>query len=400
MIINEYAFKWRRAESTQICYYQTKKSPLPFIIVCSNDPLRTANDYIIYKVNTTQFETEYKANRQAQMNYDDSFDEGLRTLYIGVFKRDVAVIKSLAHKYPWLIKIFNIASKPQLYKTLVDKMSMKLIEFQTVFGEIDQTSMEESGVKFHNTFVLFPDSMREDRRKSNIAMLEKADVVLNKAGFGYLLEEGRILFKPLTRKVAGLYYAGPPSEIWIDSAIKWDKWAFRTIIHELGHKLEQEFFTKTDLAKVVQQYSGAFYAKNSKVPARAVDPLITTRGTTIEYLGRKRKYKENSPYQVTHIPGDPRPKTTEISKVRLTSTKSPFYIFGSPSAFANEEWKVEGQKQERPDFIKSDSWFPTEYSKTNPSEWFCDLFSYHLLGLTEGEPKEWLDSFLDTYRKH
>lgn len=397
MQINEYAFRWRRNSGKAQSYYSSKKAGFPYMVITASTNLTDESaSFILYKVNAKQLLIDWQTNQKNQRSGGD-YDPKLAKLST-LLVRNEGGIEEFAQLYPWYVKDFKLENRAKLFEILVTKMHMRESEFSATFGDVQEQTRQETLDQFHNAYIMFPDTMRDARRKQMMSFLESVDSYLEPHGLGYLLEEGRIAFRPITRRAWGLYYPGVKSEIIISPTIPFGHEAIRTIIHELGHKLQYEFIVTTDMASVMDQFRAA-HRTGDKVPEKSIPPeiwkAINTLGTTIEYVGTKKKWKANSPYKITSLP------SRANHKVKLISINNPnFWLSGPPEFLGSTNYIVNGQKQEDPTELASvSSWFPTAYSRKEPWEWFCECFSYYLMGKLEGPPAEWMNNFLSKYRQ-
>lgn len=288
------------------------------------------------------------------------------------------------------IKITKFNNVAELSKMLVVKTSLSPHIIEKLTGVHVDDSVSASHFAGQSELV-FPDTLRQAKIDEITALVSAANKILENNGIG-IITKCKMFVAPITGNTIGMYYP-QTKQIKIDPSARATKQALHTLLHEYGHKWFFEHLSKETINEVKLKFGEVYRETNFRIvsPEKAhqiAQNLTNIKvalsnvkvGDTVEYLGRKKKLKQLSPYTVTEF-------TPE--KLQLTSHASQFVKFsGSPSQFVNADFAVNGVKIETPKTPDGGNtppdidlgWFPSQYSKTNYEEWYAEIFAFVLEG--------------------
>lgn len=284
-------------------------------------------------------------------------------------------------------------NKHHLFDLLVKKFGMGEQAFAKYFWPIDQ-HIVLADAKHEDTNIFFPSNLKEVRRIVLLHLIRRVDRYLSRKGFGYLIKKGKINFLKISSSKTLGYYDYVSRELRVDPASDNNDRVARTIAHELAHKLWYEYMSKDDHVKIDQQ----FWRLKSfgKTYKHDIGDVTFAVGQRLGYVGRKRTFKQNSPYMITKV-------ETVGGKLKIYATsKNNEYskIAGVPENFVNGNWVLDGKIIYKPEGVnKTDGWFVTAYAMTKTEEFFAELFAFYMLDLLHGEPFKWMEEILSPYRK-
>jgi len=232
-----------------------------------------------------------------------------------------------------------------------------------------------------------------------------------------------------SRRAAGLYYSNS-KELVIDPRHDTDRFFIRVIIHEIGHKIDYEYFSSKDRKALEEVYSQAKKSngKNAKIRkdeefkrhmVRSADYTVFKKAlfssikntNDIKFYWNKSKNKKyglskgeemvrdvldmssgrqilsfgkegarNKPFGIVVTSdgsGDYMGKSHEmLTKGFVTMTYK-----GRPTTLQKlRRILTPKTKRRNGDFIYDDSWFVTEYARTNVREFWAEMFASVLMG--------------------
>ncbi len=255
--------------------------------------------------------------------------------------------------------------------------------YKHFFGDIpeqNEIDTSEHTEKFNGATLIFPEKMRESRRKNLLEMLQEVYDHLNSVGLSKLFDCD-IRFVDVGLKYVGLYFPGT-KDIRIKPNANNSKQVVFTVIHEFGHKLYFEYLTPKELTEIKEKFkelvnSGQRIIAEIGFSKKAV--LNLEPGNILIYGGKNKKYKQISRFEVVSIIGD---------KVKIKPENENYFSLSGPLfAFVPPEWNLESEKIPSTDSSDtklkydtiSDSWFPTAYSMKNVEEWWAENFAFFVL---------------------
>lgn len=306
-------------------------------------------------------------------------------------------VRSIGQHLP--AKIVELNGRARIYKYLTTDLGLPEQVYLDTFGTPPEMG-EDEFVQFHNARLFVPDTMKPASVKAANDVLEEVYKRLDAAGeievFG-----GDIRFIKLPHNVAG-QYSLTNDNIVVNQNIKGaDSDALYTLMHEYGHKkmhtsMERDAVKAVDAKYLELLQSGETHMEDIDY-ASAVHHAMSQfeAGQKLHYRGRKKNYARNPDYVIKSI------DSNRMSANLAYAADPNRVIVEYPLALLLDprKWEAEGMDltppQRKPlNKTKSDSWFPTEYSKTNPSEWWAEMYAFYTLGNLSGEPAAWMQSML------
>jgi hypothetical protein len=246
-----------------------------------------------------------------------------------------------------------------------------------IYDGINAISTDENHAGFDIIYEVDITQRKKDEIKKLLSEVER---YLRRVKLDKKLLYGKIIVsKTIRGTVLGLYYSHDDT-IKLKSNVKADKNAIHTIIHELGHRHWFKILNQIQRDNIQAMYRDLKQNKDRKSPVSNIDLIYKdfikdlSIGDTVTYTGRKKKFKNFSPYTITKIDGD----TIKIASVELPQAT----LEGKLPAFRN--WKFNGKELKvdysSRDDIFLDDYFTSEYSKTNEKEFYAELFAYYVFG--------------------
>ncbi len=373
-----------------------------------------SNAIIVLKINSSKFKPLRYARyneigkEASNLNLIDVYNNLIRFLDRPKLLADESNFKmftSAMEKYSsalekdGVFKIYKFSNSTDLLKSLVTELKIQPEAIKRAFDLDVKEQQDLPWKKIGKTEIVVPDNMRKNRISDIEKLVYVSNGILKDAGLEKLTDV-KMLIVPIGGKAIGHYY--PESKlIKIDPSAKATKYGVKTILHEYGHKLFYEFLNSQQQKDISEKFIDVYSNKSPtqqniknilQVSSSIKDLMKDVHpGNQIEYIGRKKKFKENSPYTVEEI-GE--------NNLKLKSINNPWYtLSGALHSFINNGFSTNG-KNLSIDIPESEEkinpgWFPTEYSKTNYHEWFSEIFAYVLLGLVkEKEVVNFVKSFL------
>ena len=276
-------------------------------------------------------------------------------------------------------------------------LRLPVVVYRQFFGEPPKLAKKDTQ-KFHNAQVFFPETARASTRKAMAEVLELVYQNLKGAGFEFLFH-GDIRFVPLGGKQMG-NYSVQGQDIRVSPRVKASKKVLFNLIHEYGHKLWYEYVSEETKKVVKSKYiellrSRIRHRKDTKQQDERERLMKQFRpGMTIEYMGRKERFKKYKFFKITKITGD------KFEAVATRGISRPVMAGSLLLLFKPRRWRVVDHETEFPSEptqlydLESEQWFPTKYSEKDHEEWLSELFTFHVLGNLQGEPEEWMRQIL------
>lgn len=193
-------------------------------------------------------------------------------------------------------------------------------------------------------------------------VVDEAARILDEAGFGYLCY-GDVYVTQTVAKSARIlaFYVGSDDMMYVRANLKGvEGAALHTILHEIGHRLDNKFTSPTIRANV-----GMLFRSYK----RAVKDLPEVVGGAEPKLGDEFVYK-NEKFHVTKIDG-------YRNHVHLTHHEEP----GVRISMSLDTWRLRHGGREQ----RGVGPFPTHYSATSASEFFAEMFSFLLTNSLSAE---------------
>jgi hypothetical protein len=308
---------------------------------------------------------------------------------------------SIFQKYPEYFKTVTINGREKLFRYLTTDLKMPQNQFEKFFGVFSGELSNEHTERFHNAILIFPESMRESRRKTLLSVLERTYQHLEHAGMARVFG-GKI--RCITKSGAAGVYIPATQTMSVTPIDANEDSMVATLIHEYAHKFWYEIMTPAQRDAVRTKYKELYNeriralvnfdrvaAQKKSDIAASVNTDLLKLGTIVVYAGKSSKAaKRGERFVVNKV--FPR----EICIARESDPNRTVF-YGKPESFLyNSRWEVEGNgKVEKQvamggDYnLESDAWFPTKYSTTDEEEWWADCFMLFILGHLHGEPEKW-----------
>lgn len=295
-------------------------------------------------------------------------------------------------------KIVELNGRPRIYKYLTTDLGLPAQVFQNTLGELPEMD-EGDFTQFHNARLIVPDTMKPANIKAATATLEAVYQRLDQAGeidvFG-----GDIRFVKLPTYTAGQYNVTNRDILVNQKLSNVNMSSLYTLLHEYGHKKMYELMTPEAVKELQQKYSellgsGEQWSEDVDYASAVMDAASQFQaGQHLTYIGRKRAYKRDPNYVIKSITPDLYANLTHADDTDRVVVKYPMI-----NLLDSKKWKADGIDLTPParkakEKMKSDDWFPTEYSQTNPQEWWAELYAFYTLGNLSGEPAAWMRSML------
>ena len=300
-------------------------------------------------------------------------------------------------KFPEIFKISELRGPAQIFKFITTDLRLPLIIYRQFFGEPPQLGKKDTQ-RFYNSQVFFPETARASTRKVMLEVLELVHQHLKEAGFEFLFN-GDIRFVSLGGKQLA-HYAVKGKDIRVNPRVKASKDVLYSLIHEYGHKFWYEHMSdearKTAKGKYIKLFRSRVRHQKDAREQDEKERLMKQFevGMTIEYMGRKKQFKEPKFFKITKIMGN------EFEAVATKGVRRPIIGGSLALLFKPRRWKVIDHDTEfpseptQPYDLESEQWFPTKYSQSDHEEWFSELFTFHVFGNLQGEPEEWMRQIL------
>jgi len=306
-------------------------------------------------------------------------------------------VRSIGKHLP--AKIAELNGRARIFKYLTTDLGLPEQVYLNTFGE--RPEMDDGDfVQFHNARLFVPDTMRPANVKAATEVLEAVYQHLNNAGevevFG-----GDIRFIKLPHNIGGQYSLTNDNIVVNQNMKGANADALYTLMHEYGHKKMHTSLERDTVKEIETKYrdllrSGESHMEDIDYATAMHDAMSQFEvGQKLHYRGRKKDYARVPDYVIKSI--DPNRMSANLAfavdpdRVRV---EYPLSLLLDP-----RKWESEGMDltppQRKPLYkAKSDAWFPTEYSKTNSSEWWAELYAFYTLGNLSGEPAEWMRGML------
>jgi len=298
-------------------------------------------------------------------------------------------------EFPKIFKITELYGRERMFKFITTDLRMNPLMFEQVFGDIPELG-EEDYVKFHDARVFIPDNARAANKKSMMDILETLHQHLKANGFGFLFH-GDIRFIRISGNAIGLYGITTKTMV-IQPTVKKSKSVIFTLLHEFSHKYWFEYMDQEARDKVKKQYwdlmrAGVVYNKDTSLQDASKAEVLASiePGMTVVYKGRKRGFKDYSPYVIKSITDDGKLKIASAnSNTDFVRADVPVSLLITTNRWEMPELNIEKQEPPSKYDMTSDQWFPTQYSMESDEEWFAEMMAFYLLDHLSGEPEEFM----------
>lgn len=304
------------------------------------------------------------------------------------------------NNYPSIWKKRVFTSAMDFYHWITTDQGMADSAFKQAFGDnfVGQTgdTSKAEGVNpnilsYLGMRIFFPESMRAARRKTFVTILKHVKQEYIKHGLGDVIA-GDVRFSNING-AAGLYYPAT-HDIRIDPASKRLDTLPGTLIHEFAHryyyqvkpliqgKVREKYLEGVRAGGAIKNQNNYAFRQGDKFTYTGTDPkylkygkswrLVVGRGTMKLYAADTNIGLTAKSVDTYLSLGFAPEKDIDLKRIPFSASE----IYANHSTFTSSEW------------------FPTEYSKTNQSEWFAELFSLFIQNRLTGEPKTFIEGLL------
>jgi hypothetical protein len=242
--------------------------------------------------------------------------------------------------------------------------------------------------------------MKPNNIKAANEILGAVYQLLDKAGevevFG-----GDIRFIKLPHNISGQYSVTNDNIVANQSMKGANADSVYTLLHEYGHKKMHTSMDRATVKEIDTKYgelrrSGETYMQDIDY-ATAVHHAISKfqTGQHLHYRGRQKQYARDPDYVIKSID-----KNKASASLAIASDPSRVVVEYPLTMFLNpRKWETAGMdltppKEKPKSKVKTDNWFPTEYSQTDSHEWWAEMYSFYILGNLGGEPAAWMQGML------
>ena len=306
-------------------------------------------------------------------------------------------VRSIGKHLP--AKIVELNGRPRIYKYLTTDLGLPEQVYLDTFGAPPEMG-EDEFVQFHNARLFLPDTMKPNNIKAANEILGSVYQLLDKAGevevFG-----GDIRFIKLPHYTAGQYSVTNDNIVANQSMKGANAESVYTMLHEYGHKKMHTSMDRAAVEEIDTKYdeliqSGETYMQDIDY-ATAVHHAISQFqiGQQLHYRGRQKQYARDPDYVIKSID-----KNKASASLAIASDPSRVVVEYPLTMFLNpRKWETAGMdltppKEKPKSQVKTDNWFPTEYSQTDSHEWWAEMYSFYILGNLGGEPAAWMKGML------
>lgn len=402
VILKEVSYAYAYLDNPRIVYFKTSRTSMPSLIVMSDESqlLNTSSVTFIVLASKKIKEAITKAYSTYSDEYTTDQKFAIRDLHLYLRRLTPEGIEAF-RKFPEFFKFTKLEGREKIYRYLTTDLKMPVSLFTKYFGEFTPSNDQHDGdhvEKFHGATLIFTESIRPNRKKSLLEMLQNVYGHLNSVGLSRLFS-GDIRFVDIGAKYLGQYFLSS-HDMRIRPSANNSKQVVFTVIHEFGHKFYYEFMTEEQRNAVRNQYnslvkSGKRIVAGIKFANQKSNKILDIHaGSFLIYTGKKKAYKEIGRFEVLSV---------IAGKVSIRGEGERFTLNGPIEIFVAPNWALEGQtnqnydtpdSEEKYDRI-SDSWFPTEYSMTEVEEWWAENFAFFVLGhIHNKEVHDWFSQFI------
>lgn len=323
------------------------------------------DDFVYVKVAKQKLNAWFK-------NHHPSEDKVASTLQIVFNKRSSTFAKyhEVLKAIPSIFSYSRIA-KARLLSHLLTKEGVTQATLDHIFGETDSSQMET--LKFGDARIIVPHNMQPNRKKQLAELLRNVKTAMSKHRLGWLVS-GIFKAQKIKGTAVGYYIRhGNKSEIAINENRKSFDDGVSTIIHELGHKLYYEAL-KPEQHKLIEDTFKKLKRTDNKLPE----------------VDEKGFAKRSQPYI-----GNKYPKTDYLPYLNNGKWYGVAFDFKKSGKVIGPFTEAEFRRDF--DLTPINKWFVTGYARSSHEEFFSELFSHYILGLTGTIQAEWMKRIVGPY---
>lgn len=315
------------------------------------------------------------------------------------------------HQYPSIFTEKTIHGIKSLHQLLCVDYSLSEIVFKKMFGEHEVLNNSEDVEFFHDCRIYFPTGMQNSRKKNFERVLEDCKNIFRKHGLEKVVS-GNIKFSKIPGNAVGLYFS-QSKDIKIDPSSKDLHRLLYVLIHEFIHKLEYEFIPNRS-----SEINKIFIENKHRLNSSILSTNRVELNDEFEYTGKKKmylgtwivsktRYSDEVKMTKAKIMSGRYEQETPVEKIQLQNTKTKATLNAPVDVFISHGFNPKStnvvinnigysyQLSTIPT-IKTDSFYPTDYSKTNSHEWFAETMTMYFLKalIPDSEIEKTIKSFL------
>ena len=355
-----------RRNGDAVLFYASKKAQLPFVSV---RPVGDNYDVIAPTVKAKKVYKDLQVKQYHSTGSGPKLEPEEEDLLHALRLYSYGDPNTPSQNYPDIFMTRTL-SYADMYKELMQKYRLGSHVMLKVFGPVPEF---DDNIKYGDVVIIPSNKMG----KASLAMvkdaLDTAKGLLDKKGLGRLIS-GRFRITKLTDGSAASYQYGHGITNLDISGLRRGN-AVTSIIHEMGHKFDDENQLRTPIEKKWNEVvrAGNSYTSNHGIKRGDVltlDPKSYKRFKDIELLvtgvdrgGIKASYTKNGNLYTITIPYH----TLDRKSVRRQD--------GSPLEPSN-----------------TNPWFPTKYATASPVEFFAENFLTYVMDEASPEVTAWMES--------
>lgn len=379
---NFYSFKPERPY--MISFSRSKSDFIPSIIFYSTDgPLKTSKDMLVYVLAIRKIEDCLKSVYKSGVTLDQAKRAREVQQTVIQARTNPSVISSLPN-YQEFFKIVHLQGRSQIYRYITTDLKMTTNQFMAYFGDpAEHDETDENIEKYHNATVIFPETIRPNRKKKLLEILDHVYAPLKAHSVDHLFS-GVIRFANLPSRIGGTY-AIESKEIRIQTLAEDTGQTLKNIFHEYGHKQYYECLTDEQRNEIKTKFTELDHSgkiNDAHNVFKKNNMIMFSKDTVLTYIGKNKKYAAANPYLITAI---------LPNELKIHGTNARFALSGTPALFWNSpDWKVDTT---HPIENEIDDWFPTDYSTTKATEWYAEAFQNFVTDTLGKEAKAFLQPY-------
>lgn len=243
--------------------------------------------------------------------------------------------------------------------------------FVNIFGFPPPQEEHDIFTKVDGMKIFIPDAVQSKQYFISAAM--NAKQALQKYGFAYLIEDVPMKVRKLDSGFLGLYKPEFKELSLNQDYPNKQNDLVNTIIHELGHHLYYNHMSSADKTKVTTMWRSNLNSAEQKRRSQFFDLCNRLEGQKdLKYIGKIDTIDKSKPAILTTV-DEAQLRfffTLTTSDGKLGELKVPLDMMGKLIAINGKPAEVKEVK---------DSYFVTEYAKTNEREFLSETFAYYCL---------------------
>lgn len=265
-------------------------------------------------------------------------------------KEFVRVLSEMARKYD-ILKYYRSFTASEFIPHMLNKEGINASTLYTWFPDLKEKEVEHHK-QMGNFTVITGDSVSEKEVENVEDLIQTGSQLLSDFGLGEILYGKIYILASMGRVLAN--YTSSDDTIRISNRSRRSETATKTFIHELGHRL---------------------YAK--KLTTNAKVAIAKKFADEVQYISLLPKIGDE--FQDVH---GVKYKVITIKPGSLYSTKT-YYVMTRDdkpgSMFRVDSKYFVGMKRTKGEPHDSSAWVPSNYSKKNEQEWFCEILAWGLV---------------------